>query len=186
VAIWVSYYRSSRLFLCAVFMAVISIQIIDLQGPFLRWYTDHHQRNEPFTLRINDWQHATGLYKHMVLYPPLILGGVLPGCVMPGFEKDYYVPLAYQAYRLNVTFNSGYVSRINELKGREYCKQIHHMVQEGNFESDTIYVIHSQYWDLVRPHTSRLVCGQVSGYITCVSSLRNDGFRDFLERHRFE
>jgi Family of unknown function (DUF6311) len=186
VAIWVSYHRSSRLFLYTVFIAIISIQIVDVKGPFLRWYVEYHLKKQPFALQINDWKYATGLYKHMVLYPPLILGGVLPGCVMPGFEADYYAPLAYQAYRLNVTFNSGSVSRIDERKGREYCRELHDNVKEGKFESDTIYVIHNQYWDLVRPHIPKLVCGQLSDYITCVASLRSNVFRDFLEQHKFE
>jgi hypothetical protein len=186
VAICVSYNQSSRLFLYAVFIAVVSFQIIDLRGPFLRWYVEYHQRKQPFMLQMGDWKYATGLYNHMVLYPPLILGGILPGCVMPGFEPDYYVPLAYQAYRLNMTFNSGYVSRINESKGRQYCNGLHEKIKAGKFESDTIYVVHSQYWDLVRPHIPKIVCGWLSDYITCVLSVRDNAFRGFLEQHKLE
>jgi hypothetical protein len=105
---------------------------------------------------------------------------------MPGFEPDYYVPLAFQAYRLNVTFNSGYFSRVNERKARQYCKELHERIQAGRFADDTIYVVHGQYWDLVRPHIPKISCGRLNDYITCVSSLRNDPFRDFLEQHKLE
>jgi hypothetical protein len=76
-------------------------------------------------LQMGDWEHVSGLYKHMVLYPPQILGGTLPECIMPGFEQDFYVPLAYQAYRLNVTFNIGYFARVNDDKARIYCQELH-------------------------------------------------------------
>jgi Family of unknown function (DUF6311) len=186
IAIWISYSRSYRYILYTILLFGLVIQIIDFREPFLRWYFDYHQRKQPFVLQVGDWKRASGLYKHMVLYPPQILGGTLPGCIMPGFEPDYYVPLAYRAYRLNVTFNSGYVSRIEESKGRRYCKELHDKIKEGKFESDTIYVVHTQYWNLVKPHTPKIVCGWLNDYITCVSSLRNDAFRDFLEQHKLE
>jgi hypothetical protein len=137
-------------------------------------------------LQMGDWQQASGLYKHMVLYPPQILGGTLPACVMPGFEPDFYVPLAYQAYRLRVTFNSGYFARIDERKGREYCQELHAQIQAGEFALDTIYVIHSGYWDLVRSHLQKLVCGQANQYIACISAQNHDTFRNFLEQQKIE
>jgi Family of unknown function (DUF6311) len=186
VAIWISYYQSSQFVVYTAFLMVIIIQIVDSRDPFLRWYGDYHQRKQPFMLQIGDWKHATGLYKHMVLYPPQILGGTLPECVMPGFEQDFYVPLAYQAYRLKVTFNSGYFARVDDNKARKYCLELHEQIQAGQFADDTIYVVHSQYWDLISPHISKLSCGRLSDYITCVPSLRNDAFRDFLEQRKLE
>jgi Family of unknown function (DUF6311) len=186
VAIWISYYQSSRFIIYTVFLVVIIIQIFDSRVPFLRWYGDYHQRKQPFTLQFGDWKHASGLYKHIVLYPPQILGGTLPECVMPGFEQDFYVPLAYQAYRLKVTFNSGYFARVDDNKARKYCQELHEQIQAGQFADDTIYVVHSQYWALISPHISKLSCGRLSGYITCVPSLRNDAFRDFLEQRKLE
>jgi hypothetical protein len=131
-------------------------------------------------------KHAKGLYKHMVLYPPQILGGTLPGCVMPGFEQDFYVPLAYQAYRLKITFNSGYFARVDENKGRKYCQGLHEQIQAGQFADDTIYVVHSQYWDLIVPHIPKISCGRVNDYITCVSSAPANDFRAFLEQQKLE
>jgi hypothetical protein len=46
--------------------------------------------------------------------------------------------------------------------------------------------VHSQYWDLVMPHIPKVVCGWLNDYITCVSSVRDDAFRDFLEQHKLE
>jgi hypothetical protein len=186
IAIWIFYYQSSRLIIYTVFLVIIAIQITDSRAPFLRWYRDYHQRNHPFTWHTLDWKHASGLYKHMVLYPPQILGGTLPGCIMPGYEQDYYVPLAYQAYRLKVTFNSGYFARVDEKKGRRYCQELHEQIQAGQFADDTIYVVHSQYWDLVMSHISKLSCGRVGDYITCVSSVQDNAFRNFLEQQKLE
>jgi hypothetical protein len=137
-------------------------------------------------LQMGDWKHASGLYKHIVLYPPQILGGNLPECIMPGFDRDFYVPLAYQAYRLNVTFNSGSFARMDDNKAREYCQKLHEQIHAGNFADDTIYVVHSHYWDLVKPHISKISCGRLSDHIACVSSRRNDAFRDVLEQHQLE
>jgi hypothetical protein len=137
-------------------------------------------------LQIRDWKHASGLYKHMVLYPPQILGGTLPECIMPAFEQDFNVPLAYQAYRLNVTFNSGYFARVNDNKARKYCQKLHEQILVGQFADDTIYVVHSYYCDLVNPHISKIVCGRLGDYITCISSRRNDAFHDFLEQRKLE
>jgi Family of unknown function (DUF6311) len=186
VAIWIIYYQSSRFIIYAVFLVIVIIQIFDFKEPFLRWYHDYHQRKQPFVLQARDWIHAKGLYKHMVLYPPQILGGTLPGCIMPGLEPDFYVPLAYQAYRLKLTFNSGYFARVDENKGVRYCRELHEQIQAGQFADDTIYVVHSQYWDLVMPHIPKVVCGWLNDYITCVSSVRYDAFRDFLEQHKLE
>jgi Family of unknown function (DUF6311) len=186
VAVWVAYYQSSRFIVFIVFLMVIIIQIFDFKGPFLGWYRDDHQRKQPFMLQMGDWKHASGLYKHMVLYPPQILGGTLPECIMPGFDREFYVPLAYQAYRLNVTFNSGYFARVDDNKARKYCQKLHEQIQAGKFADDTIYVVHSYYWDLVKPHLSKISCGRLSDYIACVSSRRHDAFRDVLEQHKLE
>jgi hypothetical protein len=186
VALWITYYQSSRFIIYMVFTAVLIIQIIDFRGPFLQWYHGYHQRKQPFTLQVENWKHANNLYKHMVLYPPQILGGNLRGCVMPEFEMDYYVPLAYQAYRLNMTFNSGYFARIDENKGRKYCKKLHEEIATGMFENDTIYVIHSRYLDLLRIHLHKLACGLISENIVCISAQNHDAFRDFLEQHKID
>jgi Family of unknown function (DUF6311) len=186
IAIWIIAYQSSRFIIYIVFLSIIIIQIFDFKDPFLRWYHDYHQRKQPSMLQIGDWKHASGLYKHMVLYPPQILGGTLPECIMPGFEQDFYIPLAYQAYRLNVTFNSGYFARVNDNKARKYCQELHKQIQAGQFADDTIYIVHNQYWDLVSPHISKISCGRLSDYIACVSSRRNDAFRNFLEQHKLE
>jgi hypothetical protein len=141
---------------------------------------------QPFMLQIGDWTYASDLYKHIVLYPPQILDGDLPECVMQGFDRDFYVPLAYQAYRLNVTFNSGYFARMDDNKARKYCQKLDDQLRAGKFANDTIYVVHSHYWDLVNPHISKISCGLLNDYITCVSLRRNDAFLDLLEQHKLE
>jgi hypothetical protein len=186
VGLWIAHLQSSRSVIYAVFVSILAFQIVDSREPFLRWYGDRDERGQPFALQREDWKYAAGLYRHMVLYPPQILGGTLPGCVMPGYDQDYYVPLAYQAYRLQLTFNSGYFARIDEYKGRKYCQELHEQIKSGQFASDTIYVVHNQYWDLIMPHVSKISCGRLSGHIACVSSQRDDGFRDFLRQYGVE
>jgi Family of unknown function (DUF6311) len=186
IAIWIIYYQPSRFIIYTVFLIVIVIQVVDFKDPFLAWYYNYHPGKQPFALQLEDWNHASGLYKHLVLYPPQILGGTLPGCVMPGFERDFYVPLAYQAYRLKLTFNSGYFARVNENKGRRYCQELHEQIQAGQFTDDTIYVVHSHYWDLIMPYIPKISCGWVHDYLTCVSSARDNDFRAFLEQQKLE
>ena len=186
VALWIAYFRSSIPFICLLFACIGIIQLLDLREPFLQWYHGHHQRQQPFMLEVDDWRQAAGLYRHMMLYPPHILGGTLPECVTPGFDKDYYVPLAYQAYRLNITFNSGYVARIDENRARYSCKDLHEKIRAGQFHNDTIYIVHHQSWDLFKTHISRLSCGQLSGNIVCVSAQKHNAFREFLEQHALE
>jgi hypothetical protein len=188
VAIFIAYYQTSRFSLYIILSAIVTIQVIDLNVPFLGWGWQH-QRGPSLISEVEDWERSTGLYKHIVLYPPEIWGGSLPGCVMPPFTmeiRDRYVPLAYQAYRLNMTFNSGYFARINQNKSLKYCQELHQKIQDGTFENDTIYVVHPQYWDLLSPHIPKIVCGRLGEYIACVSSRRNDAFREVLEQRKLE
>ena len=85
-----------------------------------------------------------------------------------------------------VTFNSGYFARIDENKGRKYCQELHAQIQAGEFALDTIYVIHSEYWDLFKTHLQKLVCGQVNQNIACISAQNHDAFRNFLEQQKIE
>jgi hypothetical protein len=186
LALWIVYYKSSKLIIYLFFSMIVIIQILDYRWPFLQWYHEYHQRKQPFILQVDDWQHAKGLYKHMVLYPPQIIGGNLPGCVMPEFEMDYYVPLAYQAYKLNMTFNSGYFARINENKGQKYCKELHESMAIGRFEGDTIYVIHSQYWDTLKIHIPKITCGRLNDHIVCISAQNHDALHDYLVQRKVE
>jgi hypothetical protein len=87
---------------------------------------------------------------------------------------------------LKVTFNSGYFARVDDNKGRKYCQELHEQIRAGQFAHDTIYVIDSQYWALLRTHLHKLVCGSVSQYIACISARNQDIFRDFLEQHTIE
>jgi Family of unknown function (DUF6311) len=188
LAIVIVHAQVSRSTLYLILSAVIAIQVIELNVPFLGWGWQY-QRKPPLTFEGGELERAAGLYKHIVLYPPEIWGGSLPGCEMPPFTMDIldrYVPLAYQAYRLKMTFNSGYFARINQTKSLQYCQELHEKIRAGEFEQDTIYFVNRQYWDRVSPHLPKIVCGRLGEYITCVSALRDDAFRDVLEQHRFE
>jgi hypothetical protein len=186
VAMWIAYCRSFRLVLYLALSTAAIIQVVDTRVPFLRWYFELDQRISSMSIQNETWIPATGLYTHMVLYPPQILGGNLDDSLNRKYKEDYYVPLAYQAYRLKLTFNSGYFARLNEQQIRVYSENLSRQITDGKFEDDTIYVVHPYYLDSFKQNASRISCGWLSDYVVCVSSQRHDAFRDFLTNHRIE
>jgi hypothetical protein len=186
VAIWIAYYRSFRLVLYIALSAAAIIQLMDTRVSFLRWYFEPHLRISSLIFQTEAWTLATGSYTHMVLYPPQILGGNTDDCLIREYKADYYVPLAFQAYRLKLTFNSGYFARVNEQQIPIYCEHLYRKITDGKFEDDTIYVVHPDYMDSFKQNAARISCGWLSDYNVCVSSHRYDAFREFLANHRIE
>jgi hypothetical protein len=102
------------------------------------------------------------------------------------YKEDYYVPLAYQAYGLKLTFNSGYFARLNDKQIHVYAENLSRQITDGEFEDDTIYVVHPDYLTSFKQNAARISCGWLSDYIVCVSSQRHDAFRSFLTNHHIE
>jgi hypothetical protein len=98
----------------------------------------------------------------------------------------YFAPLAYYAYRLTLTFNSGYVARINAAQMRQYCEEFDSLIHTGNIREDTIYVVHDAFWESFPRTSLKVVCGRLSAYIVCVSDQRHNAFRALLEYHKIE
>jgi hypothetical protein len=40
------------------------------------------------------------------------------------YDWDYYVPIAYEAYRLGATFNSGWAPRLDEARALQACNAL--------------------------------------------------------------
>jgi hypothetical protein len=129
------------------------------------------------------WNLATGDYQHVVLYPPLMVDGAGRGCTTPSFEPPEAAPYAWQAYLSGMTFNSGYVSRVDAPRVQAYCEQLTQDLQQGRFRPDSIYVIHPKATPGFLEHaTGKATCGTLDGVLVCVAPEKTGAFRDALVR----
>jgi Family of unknown function (DUF6311) len=115
------------------------------------------------------WSLGVGDYRHIVLYPPQVLWSAR--CLELGrYPEGYYAPLAYRAYLLGMTINSGYFSRGKLEAFTEACNQLAQQVARREFAADTIYVVDPS----ARPSFAvpGMICGKIDGYDVCVSSAR--------------
>jgi hypothetical protein len=184
LAAWLRYARSSPRLGALGLAATVLIQLVDLNVPLLQGNSAASRAEQQRVFRMDGWQDAQGLYKHMVLFPPqLSSGGSEPPCTIHDYSRDAYVPLAYQAYKLNVTFNSGYFARMDGKRVQAYCEALHRQIRAGEIDEHTIYVVHISHWHLFKRNAPHTVCGQVSTYIVCISAQQHNAFRDFLLRH---
>ncbi len=127
------------------------------------------------------WNLATGDYQHVVLYPPLMVDGAGRGCDTPSFEPHEAAPFGWQAYLSGMTFNSGYVSRVDAPRVQAYCEQLKQELQQGRFSPDSIYVIHAKAAPGFQEQASgRATCGTLDGVLVCVAAEKSGAFRDAL------
>ena len=45
LALWIVYYKSSKLIIYLFFSMIVIIQILDYRWPFLQWYHEYHQES---------------------------------------------------------------------------------------------------------------------------------------------
>jgi Family of unknown function (DUF6311) len=198
VHLWVQQFQFSRLISSIVLAAVVIIQLLDANPSAIavRKHTNRFRQEMSKHLHKLDLEPASGLYQHMVLYPPLLWGGGFYGCVDLDFRDNYshvelyylryIVPLAYHAYKSNLTFNSGYVARIDKERAQKYCETLERQISEGDIKGNTIYIVHRAYWNIFDRNIAKIVCGQLNDYSVCVSAQRHDAFRELLESYRIE
>ena len=129
---------------------------------------------------MDGWQQAQGAYAHMVLFPPQLYGGGGGPCTIQEYGPDDYVPLAYQAYKLKLTFNSGSFARIDDKRVQAYCYELNRQIRDGEIDEHTIYVVHLSHWHLFKRNATNAVCGLVNRHIVCVSARQHSAFREFL------
>jgi hypothetical protein len=176
---WIGYARSSSHLVTLILAATVLIQLVDLNVPLLQWNLEYHRAEQQRVFRMDEWQQAQGVYAHMVLFPPQLYGSGEP-CAIQEYGLDYYVPLAYQAYKLKVTFNSGYFARTDGHRGQTYCQELNRQIRDGEIDEHTIYVVHISHLPLFKRNTTNAVCGLVNQYIVCVSARQHSAFREFL------
>jgi len=125
----------------------------------------------------NELALAKGKYRHMAIYPAQILGAC-----GGAYEEDHVYRYMLQAYRLNVTYNSGIFARAPLARVQRSCGDFYREVDSGRFDPQTIYV--PSAWTV--PHLKELgaICGRFDGDWICVSKESDEVFRTYLETGR--
>ncbi|WP_233601748.1 DUF6311 domain-containing protein [Corallococcus sp. AB038B] len=116
-----------------------------------------------------DWDALKGPYQHLALFPPHVQW-------VCRYDEPLVNALAYQAYRLKLTFNSGYASRTPEALAAE-CRA---RLPSGGLDASTAYVVLPQH---VRPFLDAGArCGVVEDLPVCVVGSNTDAFAQGLAR----
>jgi hypothetical protein len=131
------------------------------------------------------WGLATGHYRHVVLHPPVMVDGAGHGCQPDDttFSTAESLPFAWQAWQAGMTFNTGYVARVNESRILATCEAVKRALREGRLEEDTVYVVHvSAAARFLEDTAGRATCGSLDGVLVCVSARKPGPFREALAR----
>ncbi|WP_257454681.1 DUF6311 domain-containing protein [Archangium lipolyticum] len=132
------------------------------------------------------WKRMKGDYRHLVLFPPQLHDGNGRGCPYPGPGAPFSPMFAYQAAALGMTFNSAYLARVDPALARAYCTALQQEAGRGEFQPDTVYVVHPSYLTPFLRHPEAVVCGELDGHAVCVSSQKESVFRRLLEARRIQ
>ena len=157
----------------ALLAAAVALQLADLARP-ARDRFFHERSWRPRDAR---WALAAGRYQHLALVPPQVVGlsGPCRGLV---YEGEPWAPLAYEAYVLGMTVNSGYVARGAGERISPPCAELMREVEAGDVRPDTVYVAHgSALPQLVRAGAR---CGRLDGFDVCVAPGAADPFAEAL------
>ncbi len=117
---------------------------------------------------------AKGHYRHMAVFPPQILGG----CNFDRYEEDYVYRYMLQAYRLDLTYNSGIFARFSWDEMQAACGQVEREVESGKLDPQTIYVVWPDRVDWFTRAGG--ACGRFDGDWICVSGDSNERFRQLV------
>jgi hypothetical protein len=126
-------------------------------------------RREFPRLRAPEWEELKGSYQHLALFP-------VQAQWVCHYDEPLVNALAYTAYRLKLTFNSGYASRTPQAL-EEDCRATMH---PGGVEAQTAYVVMPARLPGFLQAGAR--CGVLEGLAVCVAGERRDAFARALER----
>jgi hypothetical protein len=127
------------------------------------------------------WNELGREYRHLALVPAQIAwtGGPCEG-ELPGHLRW---PFAYQAYRQGMTFNGGYVARMDREAMVASCREFNASVRRGELDPATVYVVGPSFHAALKRTKDRAVCGRVDAYTVCVSAAFQGEVRRKLEAH---
>jgi len=134
------------------------------------------------------WQLARGHYRHLSRYPALLIGGgnmTAPepeGCGRTPWSWEPWIPPADLAYRLGLTYDAGYLARLDPARAAATCAATRQAVRTGRLDAETIYLVHQgeRAWFAA----AGAACGALDGFTVCVAGDRADPFARALAANR--
>jgi hypothetical protein len=160
----------------------VGVQVFDLRHTLVRERFQGHAWNR---LHSPEWQRMKDGYRHLVLFPPQLHDGNGQGCY-PEPGAPYGPMFAYHAASLGMTFNSAYLARVDAERARAYCTALRQEAERGQFQPETVYVVHPAHLAAFLRHPEAVVCGELDGHAVCVSSTKESALRRVLESRRLQ
>jgi hypothetical protein len=160
-----------------VLLGAVVLQVLD-SGDF---WERACLRGEPWPrLRASEWASVDPLYRHIVLFPPFIVGSEDP-CVQGTFPEDVHARFGDLAYLKGITTNSGYAARLDTASVRAVCQSLRADVESGHLAEDTLYVVDAPERARFQRLSPGVACGTLDGFTVCVAAQEGQ-FREALMR----
>ncbi len=121
------------------------------------------------------WFLAQNVYRHLVLYPPLIFQYCGPWNLA---LQNRTCRLSHIAYQLKMTMNSGVAGRVDPVKMSEACAATHNEVATGRLDPSTLYAVFPEH--LAHFQAAGAVCGVLDQELVCVVPDAGGHFARFL------
>ncbi|GEL74487.1 hypothetical protein MVI01_62710 [Myxococcus virescens] len=164
--LWLRQWRERAWVGTAVLALAVAVQAYDVRQD----KSELRRRPEGFRrLQAPEWAELKGHYQHLALFPPQVQW------VCP-YNEPLVNATGYMAYRLGLTFNSGYVTRTPP----SIAEECNATMRPGGVDGDTVYVVVRQQVGAFLRAGAR--CGMVEGLPVCVAGQRNDAFAQALTR----
>jgi hypothetical protein len=160
-----------------VLLGAVILQVLDA-GDF---WERASLRGEPWPrLQASEWTSVDPLYRHIILFPPFIVGSEDP-CVQSTFPEDAHARFGDLAYRKGMTTNSGYAARLDTASVRAMCQALRADVESGRLAEDTLYVVDAPERAQFQRLSPGVTCGMLDGFTVCVAA-KEGQFREALTR----
>lgn len=165
VLLWLRLWRERAWAGTAALALALAVQAYD-------WRAQRSPLHRPTTFRrlqAPEWAELRGTYQHLALFPPHVQW-------VCRYDEPLVNALGYLAYRLELTFNSGYASRTPP----ELARECDTPLRPGGVDADTAYVVAPEHLASFLREGAR--CGLLEGLPVCVAGRRTDTFARALER----
>ncbi|WP_241758997.1 DUF6311 domain-containing protein [Pyxidicoccus parkwayensis] len=163
--LWLRLWRSRPWVGTAALALAVAVQAYD-------WHAERsplHRSTVFRRLQSPEWAELRGHYQHLALFPPHVQW-------ICRYDEPLVNALGYTAYRLKLTFNSGYASRTPP----ELAAECNAPLRPGSIDADTAYVVATEALPQFLQQGAR--CGVLEGLPVCVAGSRTDAFARALER----